>query len=156
MKKLTTLLAAIIITMTATSRDFLGVQFGDSRFTAYYTIAASYKIAEKTADHIVAYENIVFAGIRFQIATFDFAPLLYKVSFMLPSKDALEIYHDTCERLDKKYGEGKETTKTEGSFCVWIDGKTEISAYFLPAKNGHEDGFMLRYTDITKSPDDEL
>lgn len=146
-----------MITMTATSRDFLGVQFGDSRGAAAVKLA-SYKMLKYTADQIVI-SDAKFGGIEFDVVYFNFAPTCYDVSFLLISKEpgmAINAYKDTCEKLTKKYGEATDLYSEGNVVSTWINGKTKISAIFMRPKEGHDAAFTLSYRDTTKSPDDEL
>ena len=146
-----------MITMTATSRDFLGVQFGDSR-GAVAAKLSGYDFLKYTADEIVI-SDATFAGMKFDFVYFKFAPTCYEVSFTLLSKEpgmAINAFKDTCEKLTKKYGKSKDLYIEGNAISTWMDGKTKISALFMKPKDGHDAAFALTYNDTTKSPDDEL
>ena len=157
MKKLVTLIALITLTLTATSRDFLGVNFGDSR-GAVAAKLNGYDFLEWTANNIVI-SNAKFAGMDFDVVYFRFAPACYEVSFLLISKEpgmAINAYNETHDKLNKKYGNAKDVYIEGNAVSTWMDGKTKITAMFMKPKDGHDAAFSLSYNDTTQSPDDEL
>ena len=154
---ITTLIIALLV-MTAQAHEFLGVKFGDSRTIAKIRLS-DYRTNDRTADHILVYGGVKFAGIDFEMARFEFAPCCWQVHFIAPRKlpgEAIGLYDDTSERLARKYGEAKEVLIDGNAVHKWMDGTTEICAMYMTPKEGRDACFMLTYTDTTHSPDDEL
>ena len=154
---ITTLVIALLV-MTAQAHEFLGVKFGDTRMVAKIRLS-DYRTNDRTADHILVYGGVKFAGIDFEMARFEFAPCCWQVHFIAPKKlpgEAIGLYDDTSERLARKYGEGQEVLIDGNAVHKWIDGTTEICAMYMTPKEGRDACFMLTYTDTTHSPDDEL
>lgn len=156
MKKLTTLLAVIMITMTATARDFFGVSFGDSYALSWVKIESlGFKTTTQDGD-LIATGKIKFAGIEFEEMSFSFTPTMSKVSFMRINNDYKDVYNQTVDRLTNKYGEGLSYSNENGMLRRFHDGSTKIDCILVLPKRRNEPGAMLLVYEEETLDDSEL
>ena len=149
MKKLTTLLAAIIITMTATSRDFLGVQFGMSYTLAELMLQQSGYEPIDNDGNLVVVGKIKFAGITFDAASFEFNPKMCTARLVYSGSDYYKVFEQTVARLDHKYGKADPIHNDNGLIYAYLDGTTQILCMSIRPGIGRKGSVGLTYIDTS-------